>query len=122
MKETLLDVSLLLAILLKKHPDHQRALGWLAGVKPVLCPIVELGWVRISTKAYGLIIAESLDSLKTLKRKAGFIACDISLEDTSAAPNSGKTTDWYLADLAKKHGMKWATLDKRANHPNAELV
>jgi len=39
-----------------------------------------------------------------------------------AAPSSGKTTDWYLANLAKRHGMKWATLDAGANHPNAELV
>jgi hypothetical protein len=27
-----------------------------------------------------------------------------------------------LANLAKAHGMKWATLDTKANHPNADFV
>ncbi len=48
--------------------------------------------------------------------KAQFLA-DIS------APSAGKSTDWYLANLAKKHGMKWATLDKTAQPSGArELV
>jgi predicted nucleic acid-binding protein len=38
------------------------------------------------------------------------------------APNSGKTTDWYLANLANAHGMRLATLDKSVKHPAAEIV
>ena len=47
---------------------------------------------------------------------------DASALDGAAAPSGGKSTDWYLANLAAKHGMKWATLDAGAKHQVAELI
>ena len=54
--------------------------------------------------------------------KPEFIPADIRALQGETAPSSSKTTDWYLANLANAHGMKWATLDTRANHPARILV
>jgi predicted nucleic acid-binding protein len=38
-------------------------------------------------------------------------------------PSAGaKTTDFYLASLAAKHGMQLATLDEGINHPAAFII
>jgi predicted nucleic acid-binding protein len=36
--------------------------------------------------------------------------------------NSDQVTDHYLADLAAKHGLRLATLDRRLKHPAAEMI
>ena len=38
------------------------------------------------------------------------------------APKSDQVTDFYLASLAEKHGMKLATLDEHIKHPAVVLV
>jgi predicted nucleic acid-binding protein len=111
-----------MAALTPAHPEHERVKAWLEGVRPVLCPIVELGWLRISTGVYGLEMPGAFRILKDFSRNADFLACDLPAMNATPAPVSGKTTDWYLADLAQKHGLKWATLDRRSNHPAAELI
>lgn len=98
----LLDVSTLIALIWPSHVHHKQASAWREGKEIVLCPITELGFIRISTSA-------------------AFNA-SMAVLDGRIAPNSGKTTDWYLANLAAAHGMKWATLDQDAKHPAAELV
>ena len=45
----LLDVNLLLAAIWNDHSRHAKASAWLAGKSIVLCPLVELGFLRIST-------------------------------------------------------------------------
>jgi predicted nucleic acid-binding protein len=35
---------------------------------------------------------------------------------------SEHVTDHYLADLAARHGLKLATLDRQLKHPSVELV
>jgi len=118
----LLDVSVVIAALIPAHPDHERVDQWLSEITPVLCPIAEIGWIRIATRAYGLSVEDARAVLAEFSEHSEFVACDLSALKATSTPSSGKTTDWYLADLAEKHGMKWATLDTRANHPNAELV
>ena len=54
--------------------------------------------------------------------KPEFIAADLRALDGIPAPSSAKTTDWYLANLAKAHGLQWATLDAKAKHQAASLV
>jgi len=56
------------------------------------------------------------------KEAPQFIAADLRALAGPVAPSSSKTTDCYLVNLADAHGMKWATLDAKTNHPNAELV
>jgi len=51
-----------------------------------------------------------------------FVPGDLRALEGVAAPTSAKTTDWYLANLAQKHGVQWATLDQSARHPATELV
>ena len=40
----------------------------------------------------------------------------------SDAPKSDQVTDFYLASLAEKYGMKLATLDEHIKHPAVVLV
>ena len=45
----LLDVNLLLAAIWVNHPQHAKASQWLSGKSIMLCPLAELGFLRIST-------------------------------------------------------------------------
>jgi predicted nucleic acid-binding protein len=121
----LLDVSVLVALLTKTHTHHALARAWLSGKKPVLCPLSELGFFRVSmSPAHNANMKEASKALEDFYADEGveFLAADISALDGQPAPSAGKSMDWYLANLAKEHGMKWATLDKTASHPARELV
>jgi predicted nucleic acid-binding protein len=53
----LLDISVLLAWLWEKHEHHRRVLNWEAGKSIGICPLTELGFLRISTSpAFGATI------------------------------------------------------------------
>src|SRR5205823_12182422 len=99
----LLDVNVLLAGLLAKHPRHAEAFAWLEGKSIVLCPIVELAFLRIATnkKAVNLTMEDGRVALMrfTSERKAGRIADDLPLLDSKPA-RSDQISDLYLADLA----------------------
>src|SRR6266516_1455502 len=121
----LLDVSTLLARLWKTHVFHDRVKSWADGEKLAVCPITELGFVRISTQpAFGASVADSRKMLDVFYKILGpmFIPCDLGVLD-SAAPGAGtQTTDFYLASLADKHGMRWATLEDKPKHRAAFVV
>jgi len=119
------DVSVLVALLWQTHADNAKVSAWSAGKDLAVCPITELGFLRVVTSpAYNATMSQALETLKDFldHGSPAFIAADARALDGTVAPSSGKTTDWYLGNLAKAHGMKWATLDKNARHPNAELV
>jgi len=121
----LLDVSTLVALLWRSHVNNAKAIAWATGKTLAVCPITELGFVRVVTSpAYNATMSQARETLKDFldKQSPEFIPADARALEGETAPSSGKTTNWYLATLAKAHGMKWATLDMRANHPNAELV
>lgn len=121
----LLDVSTLIALLWPTHVAHTQARAWLKGKKVALCPITELGFVRVSTSAaFNLSMDDARKALADFiaDEKPDFIPADIRALDGEPSPSSGKTTDWYLANLADAHGMKWATLDQSAKHPAAVLI
>ena len=120
----LLDVSVLLALIWPTHTDHQRAKAWYRGKRVALCPITELGFIRISSGPLGTPMADTRKALQDFIKdeEPDFIPADIRALDREAAPTSGKTTDWYLANLAAAHSMQWATFDKTAKHPNALLI
>lgn len=121
----LLDVSVLVALLWPSHTDHQRARTWASGKALVLCPITELGFIRVSTSpAFNATMADARRALADFiqDENPGFVPADKRALDGEIAPASSKTTDWYLANLAAAHGMKWVTLDGRAKHSNAEVV
>ncbi len=121
----LLDVNILLAAIWKDHGQHAVTIAWLAGKSTVLCPLVELGFIRISTNAKA--INSSMEKARKLleefhsERQTEFIADDL-LALNSHAKTSGQVTDHYLASLAHQHGLKLATLDAGLKHPAAEIV
>ena len=120
----LLDVSTLIALVHNSHAFHQLATQWSQGKKLAICPITELGFLRVSTGFLKSPMPDARRALRSLvaKQRPDFIPCDIRALSGSVAPNSTSTTDWYLANLAHAHGMKWATLDQHARHPAVELI
>ena len=123
--KVLLDVSTLVALLWENHVHHVRVETWAKGKTLVLCPITELGFVRVSSSpAHNATVREAREVLGDFIRVSSpeFSPADARQLDTQAAPTSGKTTDWYLAELAEKHGLKWATLDQNAAHPAALVI
>ncbi len=122
----LLDVNVLIAGIVQTHSLHGQAYAWLGGKQIVLCPIVELGFLRISTNnksAIGLTMKEARIVLErfALERKADRIPDDLPALD-SHPQESGQVTDFYLANLAAKHGCKLATFDEKLKHSSVELV
>jgi len=121
----LLDVNVLLAGIWSDHPQHARAFAWLEGKSLVLCPLAELGFLRISThkKAFNSPMDKARELLTKFSgdRKAIRIADDLAALDSHPA-NSDQVTDQYLAELADKHGLKLATFDVGIKHAAVELV
>ena len=121
----LLDVSALMALLWETHEFNERVTRWQENQSLAVCPISELGFLRISTQpAFGLSPAEARRLLREWKnaRKPLFVPCDLTPLEGDEPPTSGKTTDFYLTSLAAKHGMKWAMLDGVVEHPASLII
>jgi predicted nucleic acid-binding protein len=121
----LLDVNALLAAIIENHPQHEAANRWLRGKLLALCPISELGFLRISTqpKAYNfaMTIAKAALADFVVKHKTEFISADVSAISLNAR-TSERVTDTYLADLAARHKMKLATFDMGIKHNAVEMI
>ncbi|HEY1790139.1 MAG TPA: hypothetical protein VGJ73_18475 [Verrucomicrobiae bacterium] len=92
----------------------------------MLCPIVELGFLRISTNkksSIGLTMEEARKVLQRFasERKVERIPDDLPALE-SCPRESDEVTDHYLADLAARHGFKLATLDRNLKHSSADLI
>ena len=122
----LLDVNLLIAANVKTHVHHAVVSSWLANADVVLCPIVELGFIRISTSSksgIGLNMAQARKTLADFVAHTGAERIDDDLPALDSHPRtSDAVTDHYLADLAARHGMKLATLDLGIKHSAVDLV
>jgi predicted nucleic acid-binding protein len=95
----LLDVSTLLAWLWRDHEHHHRVISWQAGQPIAICPITELGFLRISTQpVFGATMLEAREMLSVWNQKVKptRIGCDLPALEGVPAPVSGKTTDYYL--------------------------
>lgn len=121
----LLDVNVLLAAIWENHSQHATAFSWLKGKKLVLCPISELGFIRISTnpKAVNAPMAKARLALRLFasERGAEWIPDDLPAQRSNAT-KSEEVTDSYLADLAESHGFQLATLDARIRHSAVHLI
>jgi toxin-antitoxin system PIN domain toxin len=121
----LLDVNLLLAAIWANHPNHAKAFAWLSGKSVLLCPLSELGFLRISTnrKAINAPMEKARELLKQFAtdRKAVRITDDLPALDSHAG-KSEEVTDHYLADLAALHGARLATLDQNLNHASVDVI
>ncbi|MGD0537608.1 MAG: hypothetical protein ABSC03_08180 [Verrucomicrobiota bacterium] len=125
MSACLLDISTLLAWLWPNHEAHDLVTAWQKGKVVAICPLTELGFLRISTQAnFGATPDQArrmLDAWRKV-RKPVFIPCDMSALDGGEPWSGNVTTDFYLADLAARHDMLWATLDEHSMHSNAEVI
>jgi predicted nucleic acid-binding protein len=121
----LLDVNALLAGVWGHHARHADTFAWLEGKSIVLCPLAELGFLRISSnkKAINVPMDKARESLETFcaDRKAERIFDDLAPLD-SKPKTSDQVTDMSLAHLAQEHGMKLATLDQGISHNAVELI
>lgn len=121
----LLDISTLLALLWELHVHNARVTRWQGTVKVALCPLTELGFLRISTQpAFGATVAEARRMLRDWKHAQApkFVPCDLEALQTDEPRTGTRTTDFYLASLAAKHGMQLATLDEGIGHKAAFVI
>lgn len=120
----LLDVSVLVARLDSGHEMHAPARTWTADKALAVCPITELGAVRVLCQTTRISYADARKVLKAWLDvvKPEFVPCDQRALDGHAPASHKDSTDFYLGNLAEAHGMKWATLDAESKHPAAALV
>ena len=120
-----LDVNVLLAGIWVEHPQHNQAFSWLAGKSIVLCPLCELGFLRISSnkKAINAPMEKARDLLEKFAAERNAERIHDDLAPLNSHPKSSEhVTDWYLADLSAKHGFRLATFDENINHPSDVIV
>ena len=121
----LLDVNVLLAAIWEDHLRHQMVFDWLIGKELVVCRLSELGFLRISTnpKIFNVPMPDARAALEKFVQERDIERIIDDLPPLESSPSkSEEVTDHYFADLASKHGMKFATLDQGISHPAVELV
>jgi toxin-antitoxin system PIN domain toxin len=121
----LLDVNILLAAIWTNHSRHAECFAWLVGKELVVCPLAELGFLRISTnkKAINAPMEKARELLQRFLDERNVVRIDDDLPDLqTTAKTSEEVTDLYLANLAGKHGFKFATLDRNVTHSAVEIV
>ncbi len=82
-------------------------------------PLSELGFIRISTnpRAIGAPMEKSRKLLQKFLAERAAVRIPDDLQALDSHPQkTEQVTDFYLATLAEKHGMKLATLDENINH------
>jgi predicted nucleic acid-binding protein len=125
-REIFADVNLLIAGIVQTHSRHVHARLWLAAREIVLCQIVELGFLRISTNnrsSIGLTMDGAREVLEKFALERGAERIFDDLPALASRPKtSDQVTDHYLANLAAKHGLTLATFDTQLNHPSAEVI
>ncbi len=125
MPRHLLDVNVLLAAIWSNHPQHAKAFAWLAGKSIVLCPLAELGFLRVSTNRKA-INAPMEQARKLLEQFATDREADRFPDDLPALSShprkSDQVTDLHLADLAARHGARLGTFDQALKHPAVDVV
>jgi hypothetical protein len=124
----LLDVNVLLALGWAEHEAHEVVVERLSQGSTstwVTCPITQLGFIRISSTSgvfsYALRPDQAKAALAALcsDERHRFISDHPSVLDCDLAMLDGprQTTDAYLVALARHHGLRLLTLDKRLAQP-----
>jgi predicted nucleic acid-binding protein len=119
----LLDVSALVAHLISSHEHHARVERWWPNRRLAVCPITELGFLRVAC-AVGSSMSDARAALQSFldHETPDFIPCDLRALATPVSETPRKTTDIYLAELSVSRGWRLATLDERNRHDAAELI
>ena len=120
----LLDTNVLIASIWGHHSGHATAKRWAAGKELFVCPIAELGFIRISTsKAWNTPMDKARKALEGFLASAKVDRIPDDLPALESHPGTtNQVTDHYLADLAAQHGLKLATFDQGIGHPAVEIL
>lgn len=127
MSAHLLDVNVLVALAWPTHVHHAASRAWFRGEDSrawASCAITETGFLRVSAneRAVGepVSVAQATELLAALRGHGDhrFLADDVSpTGDTHVAPAAvhghRQVTDAHLLDLAARHDIRVATLDRR---------
>jgi predicted nucleic acid-binding protein len=129
----LLDINALLALVFVEHEFHVRVDDWIGKLlidtesKLATSAITELGFVRVASMvpAFGVTYSQARAGLTRLKSdsKTRFVFLSDNLGADRLPPwvKTGKQiTDGHLVELARTHGAKLATCDKKI--PGALLI
>jgi predicted nucleic acid-binding protein len=108
-------VNLILASRWTTHSDHLAAKAWIDSAREFhTCAITELGFLRISLSVvYQATWIEAQEALAKLHARPAhrFLADDVDAVSLPVLTSYKDTTDAHLVTLAKRHGLKLATLD-----------
>jgi predicted nucleic acid-binding protein len=121
----LLDVNCLLAAIWENHSQHAKVFAWLAGKNLLLCPLAQLGFLRISAnkKAINAPMHKARELLAHFAQERHVEWVPDDLEPLHSFPKTSEgVTDHYLADLAAKHEARLATLDQKIDHKAVEVI
>lgn len=131
MSEALLDVNLLIACVVEKHADHLRAQNFLATVERFhTTPTTQGGFQRFLTRPWKdehhqeqptrMTMAEAFAALGDVWNSARdvFLPDDEPFTAVSLRSLSGhrQWTDAYLLHLARRHGLRLATLERKMDN------
>lgn len=111
----LLDVNALVAWWHQRSPHHEIFHAWAARTgfpQLATCAHVELGFIRVSMQVFGYALPDAQKALAEMKRQVGgFIPAAPAPKLAAWASTAHKTSDAYLAQLAKTAGLSLATFD-----------
>ena len=131
MSEALLDVNLLIAAVVENHADHGRALSFLPTLDRFhTTPTTQGGFLRFLTRPWKdeqrreqpprMTVAAAFATLRDVTQwpQHAFLADDEPFTGVSLRSMSGhrQWTDAYLLRLARKHGLKFATLERKLDN------
>jgi predicted nucleic acid-binding protein len=122
----LLDVNALLAWEHGNSPHHAAFHEWAKAVgrdNLWTCALSELDFLRVSMQVFGYNLHQASAALTVLKQNAGgFIEIAPSPRLPVWSSNAAKTSDGYLAQIARENKMRLATFDTGIKDAAAELI
>ena len=87
------------------------------------CAHTELGFLRVSMQAFAYSLPQAAEALALLKGSAGgFVEVAPPPRLPTWASTGAKTSDAYLAQVARENGMRFATFDAGIKDAVAELI
>lgn len=117
MTTVLADGNLLVAMVVQDHVHHAAAMSWFEQTSPDLatCPITEGTLLRFLVRS-GLTAADAADVLDALRAQPWHRfwpdAIPYNANTLAGVIGHRQITDAYLAELARYHRGKLATLDR----------
>jgi len=122
----LLDVNTLVAWGYEMSTHHESFHKWAAktGFANMLtCSHAELGFLRVAMQAFKVTRADADKELANIRKLTGGYIADCPQPNLAAWADTGaKTTDAYLCQLARAHGLQLATFDNGIKDIAAFLI